>query len=102
MKTSNVLNIETSLFIKNEIILHPNEGYDLGLLSQSTPVKIFANTSFDIFEIAKEFYVEGTVVLENTCKQGNIQISKKYWNSIGKPGRVKLFYEKNKILISNI
>ncbi len=102
MKTSNVLNIETSLFIKDEIVINPNEGYDLGLLNQTTPVKIFANTSIDIFNTAKEFYTEGTVVLKNSCKQGNIQVSKKYWVFLGKPGKIRLFYNENKILISNM
>ncbi|MBN1214530.1 MAG: hypothetical protein JXA99_03715 [Candidatus Lokiarchaeota archaeon] len=102
MKTSNVLNIETNLFIKDNIIIHPNEGYDLGLLNHSTPVKIFANTTIDIFNLAEEYYTEGTVLLENNCKQGSIQLSKKYWNSIGKPEKVRLFYEGNKVLISNM
>jgi hypothetical protein len=101
LKTSNVLDIETNLFVKNNIIIHPNEGYDLGLINHSTPVKIYANTSIDKFKIAEENISEGSVVLENSCKQGNVQLSKKFWNLIGKPQQVRLHYEDNKILISN-
>ena len=102
MKNTNVLNIETNLFLKNNIIIHPNTGYDLGILNNSTHVKIFANTSIDAFRIADKYFVEGDIILENKCRQDNIQLSKKYWNSIGKPEKIRLFYEDNKILISNI
>ena len=96
-----MLNIETNLLANNNIIIHPNEGYDLGLLSHTTPVKIFANTSIDMFKSANENFIEGTIILANECRQGNIQLSKKYWNLIGKPEQVILYYEDNKILISN-
>lgn len=101
MKSSSVLNIETNLYANNNIIIHPNAGYDLGLLNHSTPVKIFANTSIDIFKSADEQFFEGSIILENNCKQGSVQLSKKYWNLIGKPERIILHYEDNKILISN-
>ena len=101
MRNSKLLNVETNLYVKNDIIIHPNEGYDLGLLSQTTPVKIFANTSVDVFKSEDENSIDGIVILKNDCRQGNIQLSKKYWNLIGKPEKVILYYENNKILISN-
>ena len=101
MKNSKLLNVETNLYVKNDIIIHPNEGYDLGLLSHSTPVKIFTNTSIDIFKSADEDFIDGVIILENGCRQGNIQLSKKCWNLMGKPEKVILYYENNKILISN-
>ena len=101
LKSSNALDIETNLYAKNDIIIHPNEGYDLGLIDHSTPVKIFANTSIDNFKSAEGNFIEGSIVLENSCKQGNVQLSKKFWNFIGKPQKVRLHFEDNKILITN-
>ncbi len=102
MKNTSELNIETNLFLNNNIVVHPNVGYDLGIIDHTTHVKIFANTSIDAFKIADKYFIKGDIILENKCKQGNIQLGNKYWNQIGKPERVKLFYEDNKILILNI
>lgn len=102
MKSTSILNIETNLFIKNDIVIHPNVGYDLGILDHTTHVKIFANTTIDAFKVADKYFTEGDIILENECRYDNILLSKRYWNSIGKPEQVRLFYEDNKILISNI
>lgn len=102
MKNTSILNIETNLFLKNDIIVHPNIGYDLGILEHTTHVKIFSNTSLDEFNKADKHFIEGSIILENKCRQGSVLLGKKYWNSIGKPENVRLFYEDNKILISNI
>ena len=102
MKSSQELTVKTSLYLKDDIILHPNEGYDLGLMLPSTSVKIFGNSTIEVFNRAEDGFINGNVLLENKCTPLTIEVAKSFWKKIGSPDKVKLFYEDNKVLIANI
>jgi len=102
MKSSEPLIVKTRLSQKDDIIIHPNEGYDLGIMNTKNPVKIFGNTTIETFNNAADNFFEGHIVLENNCSQGTVELNSKYWKKIGSPDKIRLFYEADKILISNM
>lgn len=102
MKSSQTLVVKTNLYLKDDIILHPNEGYDLGLMLPSTPVKIFSNSTIEVFNKAENGFMNGNVLLENKCTPLTIEIAKSFWKKIGSPDKVKLFYKDNKILVASM
>ena len=102
MKSSQALLVKVNMTQKSDIIIHPNEGYDLGLMNTVTGVKIFDNSQIETFNEGSAGFYEGSIALENNCKQGTIQLTSRYWKKLGTPERVMLFYDSNKILVSNI
>jgi hypothetical protein len=103
MKSSQALTIKTVLSQKEEeIIIHPNDGFDLGLMNTKAVVKIFCNTTIEIFNIGEKDFTPGTIILANDCPQQVAQLNHKLWKKIGSPNALRLFHDNNKILISNM
>jgi len=84
-----------------KIVIHPNDGFDLGLMSTNYPIKIYANTTLDEFEAKQKECVDGTIYLENNCRANTIELATKYWNKIGSPEIVTLYYDDGHLLILN-
>ena len=101
MKSTKPLTVKTSLKISDELLIHPNEGFDLGLMNTKTTTKIFANVPVDVFNTGDKDFISGNLVLSNNCNHYEIQMSHKYWKKIGSPNKVVLFFDDNKVLISN-
>ena len=102
MKSTNELLVDTDIYLKNNILIHPNDGFELGLMKTHYSVKIFANVTIDAFNNEKDNFREGILLLNNQCKFGTIKLCAKYWRQIGMPKKIKLFYTENKVLITNI
>ena len=102
MKSTNKLLVETELSLNENMVLHPNDGFDLGLMRSTNTVKIFNNVTVEDFYNGENNFIEGDVLLDNKCMHGTIKISNKHWKKIGSPLKIKLFYDNNKILIANI
>lgn len=100
MKQTDFLGVKTSLYLQNEILIHPNEGFDLDLMNTAAHVKIFADVPIQVFNKGESDYIEGKVTLDNKATPGVITLSNKYWKKIGSPEKVQLFYEDNKLLIA--
>jgi hypothetical protein len=95
------LSVETDMYTSNKVIIHPNDGYDLKLYSLTYQVKVFANCSSDEFENESGDFFEGEIILSNDQTPGKVKLQAKYWDKIGKPSNVILYYNSNKLLISN-
>ena len=100
MTSTGDLIIITDLYQKEEIHLHPNVGFDLGLMNSRYKMKIFPNTIVEIFTKGSEGFIEGSVVLDNKCKDKIIKISHLFWKKIGKPKKARLFIEEDKLLMA--
>lgn len=85
----------------SKIVIHPNDGFDLGLMSVKYPVKIFSNITLTEFQNNSKENIEGTIHLENYCRLGTIELATKYWNKIGNPQAVVLYYDEGRLLIEN-
>jgi len=84
-----------------KIVIHPNDGFDLGLMSTNYPVKLFSNISLADFESNSKQHIDGNIYLENYCRAGTIELATKYWNKIGNPQVVILHYDDGRLLIEN-
>lgn len=102
MEESGILNVITDLSVGPNIILHPNDGFDLGLLTYSRKIKLFTNATIQDFNNSVGILREGELLLENKCKHNSIIMSSKTWEKMGKPHKVKLFLDNDKLLITNM
>ena len=85
----------------NRIVLNPNDGYDLDLLSRDFLIKIHAGVSLDDFVEGQGSLFEGNILLDNSCKLGTVELNRKTLDQIGRPPRVALYLEDGKLLIQN-
>lgn len=102
MEESGILNVVTDLSLGSNIVLHPNDGFDLGLLTYSRKIKLFLNTTIQEFNSESGEFKEGELLLENKCKHNQVIMSSKAWEKMGKPHKVKLFLNNDKLLICNM
>ena len=84
----------------NNIVIHPNDGFDLGLMSLKYDAKIYANMTPEEVENGSSDFIAGAIHLENNCKPGTIELNVKYWTKIGKPGKIVLYYDDGKLLLA--
>jgi len=101
MKSTDCLNVKTNLYIKDEIMIHPNDGFEIGLMNTSHNVKLFVNATIETFNIAEKDYIIANLVLSNDCKHGEIIMNHKFWKKMGSPGRLKVYFDNNKVLLAN-
>lgn len=101
MKSTELLNIKDNYYLEhNTIIIHPNVGIDIDLIQTVYKVKIFFNCLIEEFNKENGF-VEGQLFLKNNCVDNTVEISHKNWVKLGKPNKVKIFLENDKVLISS-
>ena len=94
-------------FDEKTINIHPNDGYDLGMMTASYVVKIFAGATAEEFESGQGKSVYGTIHLKNECRVGSVELSLKVLERLGKPKQVVLGFETGddkygKLLISPV
>ncbi|MBN2651634.1 MAG: hypothetical protein JXR63_04565 [Spirochaetales bacterium] len=98
--TSPLAVLVDSSFETGKVVIHPNAGFDLGIMTTRHPVLIYANNKIDEFKDNKCFPSNrGEVWLENRCKLDTIEISKDFWAKIGKPKRLVMVYENQRLLL---
>lgn len=102
MKHTEELTVINDLSLKEyEVLIHPNDGYDLGLLDKHNYIKIFSTDTIEEFKKEDGQHIPGQLALANECRIGTVIISPKHWNSLGKPKKVKLIYNDKKLLIAD-
>jgi hypothetical protein len=96
MKTTGLLKVVSDFKLKDKVIIHPNDGVDLGLFNYSFKVKIIS-----ILIDEKESF-DGELILENKCKTDTVELSTAFWQKLGKPDKIKLAIsdDKTKLFIS--
>ena len=85
---------------EGSVVIHPNDGFDLGLMTTDYPVYIYTNTSIDDFKAGNGNKIGGSISLKNECRVGTVEINLKVWENMGKPKYVMLCYEDSKLLIA--
>ncbi|MBN2652553.1 MAG: hypothetical protein JXR63_09225 [Spirochaetales bacterium] len=84
---------------KNRMVIHPNEGFDLGLMKLEYDIDVYATSDVNSF-VANELESEkGSIYLENECGNGMIKISMPMWNKLGKPKQAILLADSHRICI---
>lgn len=97
---TNNLTVRPSLSLAPDIIIiHPNEGYDLGLMQVEYSFPVYANCSAEEFNSGAKDPLEARICLKNDCLPGTIELNGRYWEKIGEPKKVKLLLNGGKMLI---
>ncbi len=103
MKTTDDLTVLSDFSQKeNIVVIHPNDGFDLGLMTTDYQVKIYANQTVKDFKSGSAEYLDGNILLENKCRLGTVELSKKLVEKVGEPKKVKLGFDNGKLLITNL
>ena len=94
-------------FDEKTINIHPNDGYDLGMMTSSYVVRIFPGATEAEFAGGEGKSVYGTIHLKNECRVGSVEMSLKVLERLGKPKQVTLAYDTGdekygKLLISPV
>ena len=84
----------------DEIYIHPNDGYDLGLMMDKYPVKIYLNIAQEKFSASEGSFTDGHILLKNECKTGTMELSNKQCQILGNPKMARLFLADGRVLIS--
>jgi hypothetical protein len=101
MKSTEYLTVMGDLKLRrNDFVIHPNDGYDLGILSRDNEVRIFTGASLEEFAACKGEGVSGTIRLHNSCAASTVRMSLAWWNELGKPRIVRLAFERDRLFIS--
>ena len=85
--------------VRNIIVMHPNDGYDLGLIAMDTAMKLFVGATEQDFLSGKGPHTTVSVRLKNDCAISTMRMNQKWWAEIGRPRRVRLACDQNKILL---
>ena len=91
-----------SSFPLGKVVVHPNEGFDLGLMNTSYPVKIYLNCRIDEFRDESNDPLQGQILLENRCREGYVELAQKNWIKIGSPDKALLVYDAGKLLVLSV
>ena len=84
----------------NEVVIHPNDGYELGLMQTNYPAQIYLNATQERFESGTGDYINGHILLKNECRTGTIELSQSQCARLGQPSRARLTCQDGKVLVS--
>ena len=101
MKTSGLLAATGDFKQKKDaIVIHPNDGFDLGLMTTKYDVQIVVGETPEAFQKGAGKPVPGTLLLLNECPNGTIRMNLGQWQDMGKPRQLRLCCEADRILIA--
>jgi hypothetical protein len=87
-------------FKDGSIVIHPNTGADLGLMTLQHEVRLFFNIPIkDFVDGSNDCSMAGLLTLSNNCRNGFVEMSQKRWTAIGRPRHVLLIYDSRKLLV---
>ncbi len=92
---------DLSVYVDNalaigELVIHPNDGFDLGLINPRYPMAICNQISTPGVNSSAH---QGNILLKNSCRSGTIQVSQKQWELLGKEKTVTLLLKTDTIFI---
>jgi hypothetical protein len=93
--------VDTSLST-GEVVINPNDGYDIGVLSSTISVKIHGTVSDAEGNVRRGFLFNGEIRQENECGLGTALIHNKFASQLGNPKSVRLFLEGSNLVIANM
>jgi hypothetical protein len=85
---------------ESELQIHPNDGFDLGLMTVEYETHIFAGVSLQEFQSGNGEGKPGKIRLLNECPVSTLKLNLGVWEKMGKPPRVRLFYNHGNLLIA--
>jgi hypothetical protein len=89
-------------FDEKAINIHPNDGFELGLMTTDHVVRIYTGCSFAEFTSDSAPAVHGKIYLKNECRQGTVEISLKTVEKMKKPRKVLLILDQDRLYIQPV
>jgi hypothetical protein len=86
-------------FDEKTINIHPNEGFELGLMTTDHVIRIYSGCSFDEFTSGTAQATHGKIYLKNECRQGTVEMSLKTVEKMKKPRKVLLILDEDRLYI---
>ena len=86
----------------DRVIVNPNDGYDLGLLSDAIRVKAHGVAYGHDGKERRGYLLDVQLMQENDCRVGTILMGMKLVQQLGKPKNVQLYLENAKMVIAKI
>ncbi|MBI4977989.1 MAG: hypothetical protein HZC28_10915 [Spirochaetes bacterium] len=84
----------------NHLVIHPNDGFDLGMMTKEHPVSLCTEIPLEHFLSGAEGHaVPARVELRNECPSRTLQINAKTWEKIGKPDSAVVLYDGSRIFL---
>jgi hypothetical protein len=101
MKNTSELSVFSNDYLpENKIVIHPNDGFDLGFMQFNEILQMQVNENHcDGNPVPR--CMSGTLTLENACKPGTIQLNPKLWHHMGKPEKIILIFKEDKLFLVN-
>ena len=82
--------------------IHPNDGFDLGLMTYTYDMKIFNNCTAEDFNAESAQFIHGKVEQANECPLGTLQVNYKMNKKLNLPETVKLVAMNDKLLLLHV
>jgi hypothetical protein len=77
-------------FNEKEVIINPNDGFDLGLMMTEATVVLYRGDSLDVLEDPNAETVYARIYQKNECKLGTVELGFRNVDKLGNPGQVRL------------
>ena len=76
------------------INIHPNDGFDLGLMTTEHVVRIHVGTTANPQDVPESDYVYGKIYLRNEVSNGHVEMALKASEKLGGARKAVVHYEK--------
>ena len=85
-KQTGELKIMADRFLsENEVVINPNDGFDLGLMMTEASVELYFGDSSD--------QIQGQLIQKNECKLGTVELGPKSIQKLEEISSVRLYLE---------
>jgi hypothetical protein len=93
VKSTGVLTILGDISIDEKTLrIHPNDGFDLGLMTTEYPVRLHFGDETDASRVPAGRFLDGTIQLRNEVRPGNLELGLKAAARLGNCRRAVLHY----------
>ena len=77
-------------FPEKEVVINPNDGFDLGLMMTEATVLLYTGEGIDVLENGDIKPIHARLFQKNECRLGTVEISLKTVEKMGTPKRARL------------
>jgi len=77
-------------FSEKELVINPNDGFDLGLMQTEATVLLFVGGGPDVFDDTNAESIPARVVQKNECRLGTVEMSLKHSKTLDNARKVRL------------
>jgi len=100
VKKTGTLKVSVSANLGREhLVMHPNDGFDLGLLRVEHPVRLCLRPTLEDYLKGLDDGDPVNVALRNDCQNETLLIGARLYDQLGRPARAVVFFDGNRLFI---